>query len=65
MLVFDQLETVADKPLNVTDPAVAVKLSPEIVTDVPGTPFPGEIELIIGATVTGAGMGQGLQHGSE
>jgi hypothetical protein len=51
MLVFDQLEIVADCPLNVTVPVVEVKLLPAIVTEAPGSPLEGVSELMIGATV--------------
>jgi hypothetical protein len=51
MLVFDQLDTVADCPLNVTVPAVEVKLLPAIVTEAPGSPLVGVSEVITGATV--------------
>lgn len=51
MLVFDQLETVAVCPLNVTVPALAPNPRPLIVTGVPTTPFAGVKPVIVGARV--------------
>ena len=56
MLVFDQLEIEADRPLKVTDPVVAVKLLPEIVIDAPGSPLVGFKLDITAATVNVVGL---------
>jgi hypothetical protein len=50
MLVALHPETVADVPLNVTEPVVLPKLVPVIVTDAPGAPVVGERLEITGAT---------------
>jgi hypothetical protein len=50
MLVFDQLLIVADCPLKATVP-VAVKFSPVMVIEEPGSALVGATEVMIGATV--------------
>jgi hypothetical protein len=49
--VFDQVLLLAVCPLKVTVPAVAPKLLPVIVTDIPAAPVLGDKEAMTGATV--------------
>ena len=53
MLVADQVEGVAEVPLNVTvlDPLVAPKFAPVMVTEVPTFPLVGERLVKVGAAV--------------
>jgi hypothetical protein len=53
ILVFDQLETVADWLFRVTVPVDEVKFFPAMVTEAPGSALVGVTELMMGTTVNG------------
>jgi hypothetical protein len=54
MLVFDQLLIEADCPLKATVPVVAVKFTPTMVIEEPGSALAGDTDVMTGATVNAA-----------